>query len=679
MTVHELAARLGVTVKSRKANGGLMALCPLHDDRAASLSLDVGTDGDKPLLRCFAGCDTAPLLERLSHTQPAPPKKRIVATYDYHDAAGDLLFQVCRFEPKGFAQRRPDGRGSWIWGLGDVEPVLFGLPMLRARADGLVFVVEGEKDADTLGALDLLATTSPMGAGKWRPAYSEALRDRQVVILPDNDGPGRQHARQVAEALQGVAALVKVVELAGLPDKGDVSDWLAAGHTAADLEQLVADGPEWRPASIIEFPGNAPEQPEFRRAGLGYVFEPRGYAVRLRCDYLRQRSDDLAGEIDAEQFLPGYEQGRIARGRLNFGAPKSVQAHAQLLAAQSDSSIPWLALLRAFIDQVVDAERDGEPFVKIGRRAAIEQDTWLIDRVWRAGKMMWWYGPRASVKSQLAALMAVCLSEGLPFLERPVQQTRVGLLDYEDDDIEWERVIQEIARGLDIETPDIFYRSCRVPLKQQQNTIARMATSEGLGALIVDSFGLAGGSTSEHSSFDETALAFGMMQKELGLSMAVIDHVTHAARRNTTEAAEPFGSQYKLALARTGFEVRKVQDEGANVAHIGIFDRKHRRFPAIGVGVTWHDDGRITFAQESLQEQDVELAASVPLVERIAHALQHGERSVQEIAESLEKDEPSVRTTLNRHKGRRFTQRDQSGKWGLLHLALLPQVETRNA
>src|SRR5262249_117298 len=143
----------------------------------------------------------------------------VVATYDYLDSKGQLLYQAVRLDPKDFKQRRPDGKGGWAWELKGVQRVLYRLPqVLEAVAAGqTAFVVEGEKDADNLARLGLVATTNAGGAGKWTKdyvkAYSEALRGANVVILPDNDDAGRKHARQVARSLQGVAASVKVVPL----------------------------------------------------------------------------------------------------------------------------------------------------------------------------------------------------------------------------------------------------------------------------------------------------------------------------------------------------------------------------------------------------------------------------------------------------------------------------------
>jgi hypothetical protein len=237
----------------RKDGRGWKALCPAHNDREPSLKVDEG-EGGKVLVKCFAGCRTEDIVAaiglNMSNLYPEPERKRkVIAAYDYKDASGKLLFQVCRTADKRFFQRRPDGRGGWVNGLGDVKPVLYRLPeVLKAVQRGeTVFIPEGEKDVDNLARLGLAATTAPMGAGKWRDYYSEHLKGAKAVILPDNDEPGRKHAQQAAKSLYGKAASVKVLELPGLPEKGDISDWLAAGGTREELLELAAEAPEWEP------------------------------------------------------------------------------------------------------------------------------------------------------------------------------------------------------------------------------------------------------------------------------------------------------------------------------------------------------------------------------------------------------------------------------------------------
>jgi hypothetical protein len=174
--------------------------------------------------------------------------RKVVATYDYTDETGTLLFQVLRFDPKGFAQRRPDGNGGWLYNLDGIRRVLYKLSFLVMAST--VYLVEGEKDADRLWSLGLPATTCPGGAGKWRAEYNESLRGKRVVILPDNDEAGEQHATKVARSLLTVAKAVKVVCLPGLPEKGDVSEWLDAGHTKDELAELVKETAILKPEAL---------------------------------------------------------------------------------------------------------------------------------------------------------------------------------------------------------------------------------------------------------------------------------------------------------------------------------------------------------------------------------------------------------------------------------------------
>jgi DNA invertase Pin-like site-specific DNA recombinase len=180
----------------------------------------------------------------------------IVATYDYKDADGTLLFQVVRYaNPKDFRQRRPDGNGGWIWNLDGVPLVPYRLPDLIASDPAEpVYVVEGEKDVDRLISLGLVATTNPMGAGKWPDAFGRYLLVRDVRMIADNDDAGRKHVVDVGwSARKHAAAIVRNLELQALPPKGDVSDWLDAGHTAEELRALGDSTPAWTPPATPGF------------------------------------------------------------------------------------------------------------------------------------------------------------------------------------------------------------------------------------------------------------------------------------------------------------------------------------------------------------------------------------------------------------------------------------------
>lgn len=195
----------------------------------------------------------------LKKTGKPESKRKEVAHYDYKDESGTLLSQKVRYEPKGFTQRKPDGKDGWIYKLGETRRVPYRLPellkALEVNPEETVFIVEGEKDVETLRALGLISTTNPDGAGKWHIIEEEAhkvLAGHPVVILPDNDDPGQKHCEDIAQSLSGIASSIKVLNLPGLPDKGDGSDWIEAGGTVEELNRLVSECPEWIPAQAVE-------------------------------------------------------------------------------------------------------------------------------------------------------------------------------------------------------------------------------------------------------------------------------------------------------------------------------------------------------------------------------------------------------------------------------------------
>ncbi|MEE8105712.1 MAG: toprim domain-containing protein, partial [Planctomycetota bacterium] len=197
----------------------------------------------------------AELERRYLAPPPGPGKPQIYKphtdAYDYVDEYGRLLFQVLRFktsEPDGrtgktFRQRRPDPNGSrnWIPQLGDARRVLFRLPSVRKAVNSgqTIFIAEGEKDVLALESAGVVATCNPGGANKWRPEYTESLREAaMVVVVADKDVPGWRHARKVADALHLVVETVRIVE----PKEGkDSSDHLAAGHTVDDFVEQDSD------------------------------------------------------------------------------------------------------------------------------------------------------------------------------------------------------------------------------------------------------------------------------------------------------------------------------------------------------------------------------------------------------------------------------------------------------
>jgi len=228
--------------------GEYEALCPAHADK--NPSLHITEKNGKILLHCKAGCKTEDIVRELGIsmsdlylapqviTTTAKIPEKLIDTYDYKDEAGNLLFQVLRYEPKTFKQRCKDSEGNWTWRLNGVRRVLYHVDnLVNANPDTPIYLTEGEKDCDNLWMQGLVATTSPGGAQAWRDEYANALAGHKVVLIPDNDKPGLEYARTIAKSLKNKAS-VKVILLDGVKD---VSDWLDNGGLPDDLPGMEQD------------------------------------------------------------------------------------------------------------------------------------------------------------------------------------------------------------------------------------------------------------------------------------------------------------------------------------------------------------------------------------------------------------------------------------------------------
>jgi RecA-family ATPase len=283
--------------------------CPFHKDENPSLSLNLA----KGLWNCHSCNASGGMLDferkmmttdvetswaqiyRITGMEPPKITHKLVKVYDYTDVTGKLLYQKLRYEPKDFSQRQPDGKGGWWYNLNGVKKVLYRLP--EVVTSKLCFCTEGEKDCDNLrdaltaaGIKDFAVTTTFDGAGHWKPEYAPWFTGRMVVVIPDNDAKGRAHAQTIAASVKPFAEKVKLVELPGLPEKGDISDWLkesvsgSAGQPINEILQtrikelfaLIKATPLWVPEQsehvlleeMRDFLDRAPEEIDWLVEGL---------------------------------------------------------------------------------------------------------------------------------------------------------------------------------------------------------------------------------------------------------------------------------------------------------------------------------------------------------------------------------------------------------------------------
>ena len=235
-------ARRIVSVEATKKEGkNWIALCPFHPDKNRP---NLYIDEEKEKYHCFTcrknGFLYNPKYLKLKYSY----HRNIAATYNYKDELGNLLYQVVRFNPKGFSQRRPDGNNEWIWNLKDIKPVLYHLPEIIQSIEP-VMIVEGEKDVENLRRMGFTATTSPMGAGKWKASYNKYLKNKEVILIPDHDQPGYQHCQRIGQSLRGIAGNIKWLDLPDLEEKEDISDWIEKGNSKEKLLQLIKEAPDF--------------------------------------------------------------------------------------------------------------------------------------------------------------------------------------------------------------------------------------------------------------------------------------------------------------------------------------------------------------------------------------------------------------------------------------------------
>ena len=371
--------------------------CPVHEadgkGHKPSLTLKAG-DTVPVVVNCHAGCDGREILKALGMNGTARAKASIVATYPYQDESGAVVREKLRYEPKDFRIRHRDASGAWVYKAGPGPAVLYRLPeVTTAIAEGrTIFVCEGEKDCDRLAKSELVATTNIEGAAqpqqraKWRKEYTEQLAGAALVILlPDNDGPGRAHMETIAAHLASQVGEVRVLELPGLPAKGDVSDWLNQGHTVDELKALARSASAESPVSRAEDAGNA-TKPERKSEPDGKEPEEEPGKPTRRRKGKRPDPEELAADLAAD--LVPKREGYIC---LRVGEyPEAVESAEQNLI-EADVGIYQRGIL-------CRVSRDPVPTVRgISRPAGVATikevtETWLLNQLDRRIKFEKWDG-----------------------------------------------------------------------------------------------------------------------------------------------------------------------------------------------------------------------------------------------------------------------------------------------
>lgn len=409
----------------------------------------------------------------------------------------------------------------------------------------------------------------------------------------------------------------------------------------------------------------------FARSGLGYVAGWDQGGVEVRIDHLRRRSGELGGELSVAAAAVPWDRGQLHRAAFNVSSTTARDRLAKTLAERSRGAttekgvgLPWDMMLEQFCSAVLSAEQEGSPIVRIGNLPPRPAEGYLVDPILVDGRTTILYAAGGTGKSYLAVLLAVAVASGKHILGWGVQRTKVLYLDWETDSFDLDDRVKRVATGLGIAAPEILYRSCASPLEDMAEQVSGIVSTEGIGLVIVDSVGMASGSRHDGPAEDSAIRLFGAF-RHLNTTVLAIDHVTGEDVKSDKAVYKPYGSIYKVNLARSVWELKGTPNDFGTESHLALYHRKVNRgrlLSPIGL-VVKHTETAVEFATEEIN--DAGLVTGMSNTVRVERVLRGGAASVRDLSDETGLSEAVVRVTLNRGANQLFAKLSD-GRWGLV-------------
>lgn len=645
-----------------------MAWCPAHSDgtKAKRRSLGLSKTG---VLKCFAGCDFKAIMEGLrgpnhrppentprlrGDTPPNPgsPDRKLTNTYQYCDKDGQLVAFKLRYETssgqKDFRWHLPGGTGGGLGDMAMTDMPLYGAELLSARPNEPVYFVEGEKAAHACRDEGLLAVTHGGGAStKDFGACLEDLRDRDVLLWPDNDGPGHSYMALLETKLRHICRSVGVIHVA-LPEKGDAYDYFSLGGTVEGL----AEGIE----------SNEPVTEVLATDALRITMRS---ATGSKIVLAFSEMEKIGRNLDAELLITCPESGqRPYSQRMNLLSPSARTDLRRDLEQIFGKDLGWAGVLNTAVaiarETYLNQDRGFDVF-------DIEDptgDVMLADPLLVSDGATIFFGDGSSMKSYLLnGGISLAMGMGTDFVGVQMPSLRVMVVDYEDSGANFRRRLTRVAKGygLDAVPPAMVYYwpANGIPLKDQWEAIKRKCVQEGIGYLIVDSVVPACAGDPNDSP---VASEFFRALKKIDLPSALIAHITKSGDNNTLK---PFGSNFWHNLARRTWYVSRVQEEGSDDVDIGLYCRKVNdgQLPR---PLAYHvhfdgKDGPVTFSKGDMSKP--ELMMQTTAKNQIWSVLREP-MTVKEIAEETDMSVKTVEKTLERNPSQFIKAGPRVGKVG---------------
>lgn len=592
------------------------------------------------MFHCHAGCTQEDVLEALrgldlwsgglppveDEIPELPDETAPREVYAYRNAAGELVAEKARFEIDGkktFRWRLP-GETQWGSLQGEVSTAtlpLYGANLVPRREDEPVYFVEGEKSARVCWKEGLVAVTLAGGANQGSFGKSlEVLRDRDVILWPDNDKVGRTLMLRLSFALETVARSVRWVQ-PELPEKGDAADYFAAGNTVMDLEGELE---------------RSRNEPWFKETALGFTIHIPTVEGTYNFTF-----EDLSGSGEklSARVSVGIPGKRTFTRRLVLHSSSGQQTFRREIFEVLDIDKADRQNITRLVDQAVGMAirlHNERNEVVLLADVPVEDDLsikYVVPPFVVEDGASIIFGQGGGTKTYFALYLGLCVALGLPFFGAEVQQRNVLFLDYEASKQRLAARMKLLLGGLDLgeERPPFHYWSAEGrSLQDLVPALRRVIKDYQIGVIIVDSAALAcGGDASEQT----VATDYFNAVARLGVPVLTIAHIT----KDEEGDKYPFGSVFWHNSARTTWNVKSV-DEG-DAIFTGLFNRKvndAKRQEALGFRFDFYEKSvELTTTPDVHPEIAEQRLRKVSLSQRILSLLEKGPYHAMFVAEVM--------------------------------------------
>ena len=579
-------------------------------------------------------------------------------------------------------------------------------PKIKARIDEHIFRVANDQAVNDPARIYYLPSCPP-GAerfsehheGEWLDPYSLPESSRPEALPPPEHGEtgpmkvqlgktaldfvangaplGEQRIRALAAARNYLSAGCGVEETTAAVWRGLQASPQDAGRgpwIPEDAEYIVNDLSEKEAPPLPAIDRSVSPRMEMIRQNLGYFCSFPSAGVTVKVDRVKRTSEGIKAEIDIQCGIPGIPK-NMPWGSLNFA---SITARKGLVKILNERSAPivldWDGMLQDVCRKVTIADRAGEPFIRFDELKPRERATWLVRMLLPRGHITTIFGEGGSGKSNFGLANGLSVGTGKQFVPgyMPMAVGTVLYLDYETDESEMKARERALCTGLGYKGPtNMIYRHCQRSLPDDIEETIHECQENNVALVIVDSVAMATAGLGESGNDqNESVIKLYAALRLLNTTCLLIDHVS-AADLEKKGPRKPYGSIYKMNLARMAFDLRSTSKSGISPLHIAIHNLKRNDgplLPSVGLCVIFGSIDGIDYSEYSAETiSDSELQKDLKGPDKIRFELSRGMKTAVELISLTGLSESNVYKILSREE-QKFLMFNEDGRYGLVSM-----------